>query len=361
MWREKIGSGARIYESVNASTGEFGAEKFHYVNYDVQIPVLGRDQRLVLFTNLNVPGPTLFEVYEFSKTKQLSSVPDPKPLYEGFSDFKYRQIYLSPDSRCMAAIYTDPDEVNPTVYGLVVLDFQNQADVIKLTPVKIQSISLQKRKLIGFDWLPNGEYIYAYSDGELVRGSCTNRAQAIKTVGRIRPPTTYDLIGGGRPTFSISPDGTKILVTLVGDAILKDEITKPNVSDVWVTDITGGNMQRVTVGDKTGLPMWSPDGKYIVLGYESYKPLTGPNLSPSNPTPPVLVLVGNRGDVPTSGYWAVPYVPSSFGTWWYVPADARNVSYPKNLGEVGIRLNKRYTLSSVILNMDTWDEIQWTK
>jgi hypothetical protein len=340
LWRPGDGI---AYDSIDARTGDVRTDTF-VSRYENRVPSLARDGRLVIFSNINEDAMTTFEVSEFKGWDYTITrgFPEkmPRPLYTSKSNVNYHHLYLSPDSRCMAYIYGDDSPVLATQYALKVLDFQNQADVTKVNPTLAYTTGLQNRKIAGFDWLPNGEYMFVYTDGTLMRGSCINHGQIPRAVGQIKPPATYD-IAVGYQTFAISPDGSKIAVELMGDAKVKGAGLPVNVEDVWITDITGGNMQRLTVGDKSSQPLWSPDGQHIALGYETYIKGSAVNVSP---------------------YWGVPsYVTGVSGSRWYVPATARNVAYPKSVGEVGIVLQESYGVNSSISMGTIPIDLLWTK
>jgi hypothetical protein len=336
IWRPGDGL---AYDSIDAGSGRVRERNF-VARVENPNPILARDLRLALFFNTRAsPQTTTFEVSEFKgwdySITQGFPERKPKPLYESGSDFDYHQLYLSPDSRCMAYIYGDDSPVLATQYALKVLDFQNQADVTKVKPVLAYGMGLQNRKIAGFDWLPNGEYMFVYTDGTLMRGSCINHGQVPKAVGRIKPPATYD-IAVGYQTFAISPDGTKIAVELMGDAKVKDAVQSVNVEDIWITDITGGNMQRLTVGDKSSQPIWSPDGQWIALGYETYI---------------------NSAKVPLVEEFREAYT----GSRWYIPSAARNVNPPKVPGETGRFLREAYGGGSWIVMSSNPITMMWTK
>jgi serine/threonine-protein kinase len=69
-----------------------------------------------------------------------------------------------------------------------------------------------------------------------------------KTQPLLAKPGVY-----GRP--SLSPDGQRLAL----------EVTEGSGVDIWVYDWQRDTMTRLTFDGKTGAPVWSPDGRYIVF------------------------------------------------------------------------------------------------
>src|SRR6478735_2739424 len=70
----------------------------------------------------------------------------------------------------------------------------------------------------------------------------------------------YDLTPSGDP--QVSPDGTRLLYTLTK---VERETKKPS-SQLWLSDIHGGDARRLTwSGERNAGGRWSPDGTQIAL------------------------------------------------------------------------------------------------
>ena len=102
--------------------------------------------------------------------------------------------------------------------------------------------------------------------------------------------------------FELSPDGTRLALTLAGDT--------PGVQDVWVKEVPDGSAQRVSSGDRQAWgPRWLPSGDRLT--YSSG--VTGGRATVSRRatgTGPVDTLVGPVLDAPDAqldpdGEWAI--------------------------------------------------------
>jgi hypothetical protein len=171
-------------------------------------------------------------------------------------------ISISPDSRYLALIYADGIPKLATKNGLWVFDLQNQSDVRKINPVQIRKTNLSTNQVAAFDWLPGGEYLYMLDNDErLIAGSAANPKQSDRFIGKISRPPGYSIV---TQRLAISPDGKQIALTFSNQNIAPNRV-EPD-SDVWLSDINGGNLQRLTSDNKSSHPIWSSDGKFIILG-----------------------------------------------------------------------------------------------
>jgi hypothetical protein len=202
-------------------------------------------------------------------------------------------VVLSPESRYMAVIYTNDNSVIATKNGLAIYDLQNQANVNSVNPKRIHDTGFTTNTMImNFDWLPNGEYRYIFRDDRMMAGSVANASQPDKPAGKIVAPAGFRTTSA----FAISPDGKQIATVFANRREIKGVPT--NTRDAWITDITGGNAQRVTNDDSTTRPVWSPDGQFLAFS-SSYIGETAAGIE-DNPC--------DR---------------------WYAPSTARNIGYER--------------------------------
>ncbi len=138
-----------------------------------------------------------------------------------------------------------------------------------------------------FTFSSNGTFIYAFGGNGAV-GSLV----AIDRSGNKRP---LQAPAGDYSAFRISPDGSRVAIpinTLMG-------------TDIWLYDISRGTTTRLTSGNHSSFPVWSPDGSAIY--YVSW-PRGGANLYRMN-------IDGGESVQLThwQGTWASPYAVSRDG------------------------------------------------
>jgi WD40 repeat protein len=172
-------------------------------------------------------------------------------------------VYLSPDSRYMAVIYADGTSAVSTKNGLYIYDLQNQADVNTIKLRRIYDTGMSSTQIAAFDWLPGGEYRYIYRDNRIMAGSVTNPSQGDKPAGKIVVPAGYYAV---QEPLHISPDGKQIAVVFILPKP-PERTTGVRPREVWLTDISGGNAQRVTAANQADAiaPVWSPDGRFLAI------------------------------------------------------------------------------------------------
>jgi hypothetical protein len=256
---------------------------------------VARDARLLVNQSTDITAETTkVEIHAASKPVDVrnASIPLSKQIFNAY----IHKIRISPDSRFMALIYAQETSKLATSNGLIIYDLQNQADVNKVIPKRIRDTGLSTNQIADIDWLPGGEYRYLRYDGRLTSGnaSAADPSTTEKQAGKISRPTGYVEIS----RLAISPDGKQIAMTFdSGEKVPEDPLyTK---SDVWLTDINGGNLERLTNDNLSSNPVWSPDGKFIALAYRF-------RISPG------LALEGGIGNTCDR---------------WYVPATARNAAF----------------------------------
>ena len=72
------------------------------------------------------------------------------------------------------------------------------------------------------------------------------------------PPRNY---GIGSSELRVSPDGTRVAVTVYSDDVL--DLGGGAASEVWAGDITRGTMTRLSTTGRATSPVWTPDGQRV--------------------------------------------------------------------------------------------------
>jgi hypothetical protein len=289
FWYPNTGLGSGLEFITDAQTGNTIATQTELVNSN--IVNIARDGRLFVGwerdpmterTRLTIhPAPPKEQV----SNKRGSVVTTLKTL---FFKTSFQNAFLSPDSRYLAFIYADDLFTISTKNGLVIYDLNNQADVNIINETEVRDTQMSSTKIKNFGWLPGGEYRVLYQDNTIMAGSVANPTAPHKPAGKIVAPAGFTTSN----EFQISPDGKQIATFFSSKKELDDVYTP---TDVWLTDITGGNPQRLTNNRDVAHPVWSPDGKFIALG-------SGPG------------ALLNEGRICYR---------------WYVPSTARNATYAK--------------------------------
>ncbi|MBA2260767.1 MAG: serine/threonine-protein kinase [Acidobacteria bacterium] len=98
---------------------------------------------------------------------------------------------------------------------------------------------------------PNGTLVYV--EGGALTGPSERRLGFLDRAGKV---TEIPLPPGGYETPRVSPDGTRLAVTMSSDTD----------ADIWIYDLAGTSaIRRLTFGGKNRYPLWSPDGRQIVF------------------------------------------------------------------------------------------------
>lgn len=176
---------------------------------------------------------------------------------------------LSPDRQTIAVFWSD--EANGERFTDPTLTlFSREGQVFTRIP-----------QASSFDWLPDGRLAYTKGEAIYVSDNALTQGVAVKFFDGEAP---YDL--------AISPDGMQMAFTIAGD----EQVFKGNV---WVMNFDGSGLRQLTTSSMNEVdPVWSPDGKWILVrqGVGSVSGTSGcPGLYavPSNATLAELTEVRN--------------------------------------------------------------------
>lgn len=106
-------------------------------------------------------------------------------------------------------------------------------------------------------WLPNGEFIRLAPTGAITRGRVDG---AMWPAGQLRLPAGH-MLGAA----SIHPRGTQMALRLMA----VDAKGRKTHSDIWVADIDGGSLERVTRTGTSNYAKWSPDGRFLAFDVDT--------------------------------------------------------------------------------------------
>ncbi len=105
------------------------------------------------------------------------------------------------------------------------------------------------------NWLPDGNYMRITPAGAIYKGTIVLGEQE-QAIGQLTIPfdrKPWDLW--------VNPQGTQIIVQLVVLSIDR----KISDSDLWIANLDGTNLERVTRTNMTHSAIWSPDGQHIAF------------------------------------------------------------------------------------------------
>jgi len=167
------------------------------------------------------------------------------------------------------------------------------------------------------------------------------------TTGQRKPIARY---GGSNISPAVSPDGTKVAMVL----------SKGGSPNIYVANLDGTDLKRLTTGVEDSSPCWSPDGQWICFATKQNErrvlakvPVSGgvaqriPTSGVLNPTEPDwspdgkwIAFTSQMGDfnicvIPATGGTATVIVPGEDPSW---SANSRTVV-------CALRAGGRYTLS----------------
>jgi hypothetical protein len=105
------------------------------------------------------------------------------------------------------------------------------------------------------NWLPDGRYMRVLSDGTMRVGD-VNGAEV--DAGRIQPPA-----GHTARALWISPRGDRITWSIAHVA------STPPENDIWISDLDGSHLERITQTKMSNYAVWSPDSSKIAFDVDS--------------------------------------------------------------------------------------------
>jgi hypothetical protein len=170
---------------------------------------------------------------------------------------------FSPDGNYVGLLVSDSLENNTTSpnnpdanRGVFIID-------ISALPAKTAVRAFYGRGddfVFAFDWLPDGKYIYLKRGGRsLVTGSAKVLNGNEQLAGVVSVPATYTL----GASLDASPDGSQLAVVFNW---MDGPLPK---SDVWVTNLQGGNAERMSSSGFSTPVAWSPDGNYLAIKHDT--------------------------------------------------------------------------------------------
>ena len=105
--------------------------------------------------------------------------------------------------------------------------------------------------------LSGGAHFAFSSSGSLayVAGGLSESTRAIALVDRSGTARTLTTIRGMSLYYQVSPDGKRLV---------RSNPAGPN-RDIWIHDLERDTATRLTYGDNSSRPIWTPDGKYVAF------------------------------------------------------------------------------------------------
>lgn len=156
----------------------------------------------------------------------------------------------------------DPSPQAASVFSFVFLDIASDKGLFAVVDLANQQRVLASDKgEVGkylHWWMPDGSLrrMHAHT-GELSawRGSLQSTNERIdwQPLGAVPPPLPGALFGAA----AVSPDGDALLLSTVE--------ARTHRVDLWMLDLRGGALQRVTNDGFVSFVRWSPDGRHLLL------------------------------------------------------------------------------------------------
>lgn len=188
-------------------------------------------------------------------------------LYSATTPGYLRDELPSPADKTMIAARLGEDSTTPSDW--VFIDLKSLSVVRQFTGDDIVS------------WLPDGRYLRMTTQGAINIGSL----DGVETPsGQVNLPSHHNLVDAW-----VNRQGNRLALQIVNDVEPSPD------SDIWVANIDGSQLERVTTTKMSYYARWSPNGRYIAFDVD-----TGH-------------FCNNIGCMGTCELW-------------YVPAEARNVT-----------------------------------
>lgn len=111
------------------------------------------------------------------------------------------------------------------------------------------------------NWLPDGRYLRIHADGTLHAATVSGAEQQ---VGRVDPPANHVV-----QDLWVNRQASKIALRVRHDVDPVDE------TDVWLANMDGSGLERLTQTKMTAYARWSPDGNHIAFDVDTGHVCTG--------------------------------------------------------------------------------------
>jgi Tol biopolymer transport system component len=159
------------------------------------------------------------------------------------------------------------------------------------------------------NWLPDGRYVHIDKAGKLTSG---------KAGSTVTNNGSLTVVGRTVRAITVDPQGTKLLSTWV---IPQDGAIK---KDLWISDLTGANLARLTSTDGADRGVWSPDGKFVAFVQQPEVICTGFDCSGSTFKCDLRYVAASLRDVPVGSPNAPAFtVPDNKGAAAILGCDLR--------------------------------------
>jgi hypothetical protein len=158
-----------------------------------------------------------------------------------------RGVRPSPTSKTMVMAEIGDDSISPA--DTIVIDLTTGAVLRRFSDEE------------PMNWLPDGRYMRVLGDGSLRIGSVDGGEV---DAGRVQPPPDHTAVA-----FHVSPKGDKMTWTIV------HHISPTPETDIWVSDLDGSHLERVTQTKMSNYGIWSPDGSKIAFDVDTGSFCTG--------------------------------------------------------------------------------------
>lgn len=182
-------------------------------------------------------------IYETATDKKLSTFE-----FDGYATaFKF-----SPDNRYLS-MKQYPDLVashTGSSSGLRIVDLADPARPV----VVVNHLRSGGTRVVAHDWLPGNRYVALRSDGQLLQGDPTLGSAGDTPNGTLTNPNGLYRINW----MQASPDGKKLLLMFGWE-------DGASFSDIWVANVDGTGVERVTNAIAAADAQWTPDGQHLLI------------------------------------------------------------------------------------------------
>jgi dipeptidyl aminopeptidase/acylaminoacyl peptidase len=102
-----------------------------------------------------------------------------------------------------------------------------------------------------FDWMPDGRFmLISIKTGRMRIASVDGGPETV--VGQLTPPADRQM-----GPFAVSPTGRELIMKMPRRNAV------PREADLWIANIDGSRLQRLTEAKAIGSALWSPDGRFV--------------------------------------------------------------------------------------------------